>query len=147
MGEYRPPTYWPGGTEPVVLEIGGDLPELEPGEVEIARVEVATGEVVAVRARPDGDGHLIRYRVVDEFADEGSELEPPIDASAEPLTENELIELLDGTVQRWHGEETFRGVVPGLRTMYADDVAEDEVAGLVRVRSAFYSGLAAHYRP
>ena len=141
---YRPATYWPGGTEPVVLELGGDLPPPAPGEVEIARVEVATGEVVSVRARVDGD--YIRYRVVDEFGEEGSELEPPIDASVEPLTEDELIELLDGTVQRWHGEETFTGLVEGLRAMYAEDVAEDEVARLVRVRSAFYPGLSEHYQ-
>lgn len=143
MAEYRPETYWPGGADPVLLEIGGDLPPLEPGEVEIARVEVATGEVVSVRARRDE--HYIRYTVVDEFGEEGSEYEPPIDASVQPLTEDELVELIDGTIQRWHGVDAFTGLVEGLRAQYAEDVAEDEVAALVRVRSAFYPGIGARY--
>ena len=143
MADLRPATYWPGGADPVLLEIGGDLPPLASGEVEIARVEVATGEVVSVRARRDD--RYIRYSVVDEFGDEGSEYEPPIEASVEPLTEDELVELMDGTVQRWHGEETFTGLVEGFRAQYAEDVAEDEVAALVRVRSAFYPGLGARY--
>lgn len=141
---HRPETYWPGGMSPVLLELGGGLPPLEEGEVEIARVEVATGEVVSIRARSDGSH--IRYRVVDEFGEEGSEYEPPIDASVEPLSEDELVELIDGTTQRWHGEETFRGLVEGFRAQYAEDVAEDEIAALVRVRSAFYPGLGEHYR-
>ena len=143
MADSRPETYWPGGTDPVLLEIGGDLPPLDPGEVEIARIEVATGEIVSVRARIDDP--YIRYRVVDEFGEEGSEYEPPIDASVEPLTEDEVIELIDGTIQRWAGEETFTGLVEGLRAQYAEDVAEDEIAALVRVRSAFYPGIGAHY--
>ena len=143
MAEFRPATYWPGGADPVLLEIGGDLPPLAPGEVEIARVEVATGVVVSVRARRDG--HYIRYGVVDEFGEDGSEYEPPIDASVEPLTEDELVELIDGTIQRWHGVDAFTGLVEGLRAQYAEDVAEDEVASLVRVRSAFYPGLGARY--
>jgi hypothetical protein len=144
VAELRPETYWPGGLDPVLLEIGGDLPPLVPGEVEIARVEVATGEVVSVRARRDE--HYIRYSVVDEFGEEGSEYEPPLDASVEPLTEDELVELIDGTIQRWHGVDTFTGLVSGLRAQYAEDVAEDEVAALVRVRSAFYPGIGARYR-
>ena len=88
---------------------GEDLPDLMPGEVEIARIRYPLNvhqEAVSVRARADGD--VIRYRVVDEY---GYDIKIKPDASRLPLTLAELIALLDsatgdydevgGLVTRW----------------------------------------------
>jgi hypothetical protein len=140
---FRPPTYWPGGAEPVFVEPAGDLPPLQPLEVEIARIEVASGELVSVRA--EDVGAQIRYRVVDEFGDEGSSFVVPHEYSNDPLTLGELVELIDGTRQTWAGEQTLTGLVDGFRAFYADDVDADELRTLVHLRSAFYPELDAHY--
>jgi hypothetical protein len=141
--DFRPPTYWPGGAEPVFVDPAGDLPPLQPLEVEIARVEVASGELVSVRA--EDYGAQIRYRVVDEFGDEGSAFSVPSEFSNEPLTLGELVELIDGTRQTWAGEHTLTGLVDGFRAFYAEDVDADDLPTFVRVHSAFYPELDAYY--
>lgn len=141
--DFRPPTYWLGGTVAVNVEPTGDLPPLKPNEVEIARVEVASGELVSIRA--EAMGGQIRYSVVDEFGDEGSTFDVPQRYSDEPLTLGELIELIDGTRQTWAGAHTLTGLVEGFRQFYAEDVDPDELRTLVRVRSAFYPELDAYY--
>lgn len=141
---FRPPTYWPGGGEPILVDAAGDdLPPLRPLEVEIARVEVASGELVSVRAQDVGE--QIRYRVVDEFEDEGSSFVVPHEYSNDPLTLGELVELIDGTRQTWAGEQTLTGLVDGFEAFYADDVDADELRTLVHLRSAFYPELDAYY--
>ncbi len=78
--------------------MGGEyLPDQEEGEVEIARIEIAStlSDVTSIYARRDGD--LIRYRVVDEY--EGDTLDGPTEhASAAPLT---LGELADFFLRAW----------------------------------------------
>jgi hypothetical protein len=73
--------------------MGGEyLPDLDPGEVEIVRLELAstTADVIAVFARPEEDH--IRYRVVDEY---GYDYRFTPERSAEPLSLAELVALLD----------------------------------------------------
>jgi len=70
--------------------MGGEyLPDQEEGEVEIARIEIAstTGDVTSVYARRDGIEIL--YRIVDEY--EGDTLSGHTErTSTEPLTLGEL---------------------------------------------------------
>ncbi len=141
--DFRPATYWPNGPSSVLVDAPGGLPPLQPGEVEIARVEIASGELVSVRA--EDQGTQIGYRVVDEFGDEGSAFVVPYESSAEPLTLGELIELIDGTTQTWAGEHTLTGLVDGYRELYAEDVDADDVRGLVHVRSELYPELELYY--
>ena len=79
--------------------MGGEyLPDQEEGEVEIARIEIAssTGDVTSVYARRDGAE--IHYRVVDEY--EGDTLTGDTErTSAEPLT---LGELTDFFLDAWN---------------------------------------------
>ena len=68
---------------------GNYLPDTAEGEVEIARIRIAstTFDVTSVYARRDGD--VIRYRVVDEYG--GDTLEGPAEMeSTQPLTLGEL---------------------------------------------------------
>jgi len=68
---------------------GNYLPDTEQGEVEIARIRIAstTFDVTSVYAKRDGD--VIRYRVVDEYG--GDTLEGPSGTeSTRPLTLGEL---------------------------------------------------------
>jgi hypothetical protein len=79
--------------------MGGEyLPDQETGEVEIARIEIAssTGDVTSVYARREGID--IHYRVVDEY--EGDTLTGDTErTSAEPLT---LGELTDYFLNAWN---------------------------------------------
>jgi hypothetical protein len=70
---------------------GNYLPDTEQGEVEIARIRIAstTFDVTSVYAKRDGD--VIRYRVVDEYGDDT--LEGPAEMeSGQPLSLGELTE-------------------------------------------------------
>ena len=69
---------------------GEDLPDLEVGEVEIARlslVDSVHGEVTSLRARREEDGS-ISYRMVDEYE---TEFELPIQSSLAPLSAEEAL--------------------------------------------------------
>ncbi len=109
---------------------GEFLPDLDEGEVEIARIELAsvTADVISFRARPHGAG--MRYRVVDEYDLDTVLLERN---SLEPLTAGELIELIDGT-----------GIIDEVLALNFED-APDEAAGFVTVSSAFYPRLSDYY--
>lgn len=93
--------------------LGGEfLPDLDDSEVAIARVELdsVTGDSYEVRARRASDGR-IHYRVVDEYWDDGSRFDVEPEASDEPLTLGQLIELID-TARRAdeghiHPDETY----------------------------------------
>ena len=77
--------------------MGGEyLPDLRPTEVEIARIDLqsTTSDVISVRARREPGDELIHYRIVDEY-DATFEIQP--ETSSAPLTQGELIALLDNT--------------------------------------------------
>jgi len=72
---------------------GEDLPDLEDGEVEIARLTLANavhGEVTSLRARHDPNGDAILLRMVDEY---DTEFELPCREIESPLTAEEVVEV------------------------------------------------------
>jgi hypothetical protein len=93
-------TDW-GRIHPALM--GGEfLPDPRKDEVEIARVELqsTTGDVIQVLARrshPSAKRPRIRYRVVDEYWDEGSRYELTPKSSAKALSLDQLIRLIDST--------------------------------------------------
>jgi hypothetical protein len=113
---------------------GGEfLPPMEPGEIEIARVELrsTTGDVYSIRARKDLAD--IRYRVVDE--NEG-EFKLPFDRSGEPLSVRDLVRLLEET--RFAGYEEPGLVRPfWVQQVEYGDQPEDAVC-FASVRSVLY---------
>lgn len=124
---FRPGSYW-----------DARLPDDEPGEVEIARIELqsVTGDVVSILARPDPAG--IRYRIVDE-AD--GEFIVARETSAEPLTMREMVEFLDRS--RVDGME--EGLSIGYNCMNAEAEGRAAVREFTCIRSGFYRQLEAHY--
>ena len=108
-GVFRPAGYWEPGP-PAHADhsglvddrpswMGGEyLPDLLPGEVEIARIviESLTQDVVSIRARRRGSERRIVYRVVDEF-ESGFDFSPR--SSRQPLSHDELVRLIDNLRQ------------------------------------------------
>lgn len=69
---------------------GEDLPDLEEGEVEIARLTLANsvhGEVTSLRARQGNSGEIL-FRMVDEY---GEEINLPRESAEDALTDDEVI--------------------------------------------------------
>jgi hypothetical protein len=115
---------------------GEYLPDLDDGEVEIARVILrsTTCDVMSVRARPAGEG--IAYRIVDEYEAEDYGPEYEARTSEWPLTLGELLEYL----------ETCRegGTLSGIAEDNLEGGASlEDLEGFVRAESAFYPDLAA----
>lgn len=83
--------------------MGGEyLPDLLPGEVEIARVtlESVTMDVISIRARRTK--HRIKYRIVDEYCDDPMLNYQLIQkTSLKPLTMRQLVRLIDNAQE--HG--------------------------------------------
>jgi hypothetical protein len=70
---------------------GEDLPDLAPGEVEIARltlVDSVHGEVTSLRAMRSPEGSGILLSMVDEY---GTEFELPVQKGPAPLTAEEVL--------------------------------------------------------
>ncbi|MBI5170531.1 MAG: hypothetical protein HZA61_13670 [Candidatus Eisenbacteria bacterium] len=96
--------------------MGGEyLPDMEDGEVEIARVvlDSVMCDVTSVRARRLPSGR-IGYRVVDEYQDDPESAAEfpfvlPFEESDQPLTLAELVEFMSST--RKSGEEYQRGLL------------------------------------
>jgi len=124
------------------INMGGEyLPDLEDGEVEIARVVVESVmlDVSSVRAREDGD--IIRYRVVDE---QNSTFEFSPTESSEPFSLGEVVELIDSATSESLGEG---GLVLGFAEFWVESgVDPDELGDMAYVWSAFYPGLTGLYR-
>ena len=109
--------------------LGGNyLPDTERGEVEIARVSLAsvTGDVTCVYARPADGG--IHYRVVDEYG--GDTLQGPAEAwSAVPMT---LGEFTDFFLRAWP-------LIAVLEMNFGDDL--EEALWFFSASSDFYPDL------
>ncbi len=107
---------------------GNYLPGTEDGEVEIARISLAsvTGDVTCVYARPR-DGR-IHYRVVDEY--DGDTLQGPSEAwTAAPMT---LGEFTDFFLRAW-------SLIEVLEMNFDDDL--EEALGFFSASSDFYPDL------
>ena len=126
------------------MNMGGEyLPDDQEGEVEIARISLAsvTGDVTSIRARRDGDA--IAYRVVDEYGTT-FEIEPA--RSLQPLTLGELIGLID-TAHNPDWDEYGDGLVFAvLADWQANGSDPDSLLTAVWASSGFYPQLAVHYR-
>jgi hypothetical protein len=100
--EYQPSSYWSNNGQPIVgfhteirqpyYDVGEYLPELDPREVEIARIVLrsTTGDVISVRARPKGD--RIAYSAVDEYE---TQFKVKPEESKGPLSHEQLINMLE----------------------------------------------------
>lgn len=119
--------------------MGGEyLPRLATGEVEIARVTIAstTQDVTAVYARPGK--HCIRYRVVDEY--EGTSLcSSGRRWSRRPLTLDALVSFLDSA---W----PIRQLLGGISLRQGESCIERMLAFVTSVESEFYPQIEALYR-
>jgi hypothetical protein len=132
--------------------MGGEyLPPLNKGEIEIARVSLAsvTSDVIQVRARRRGS--VIAFRVVDEYADEGCIYEVSPEVSEQPLSLAELIRLMDTTKpgeDRRLGDDRYD---IGLSerfwnyNFYEGDGDVYDIRNFVMITSAFYPQLNAYY--
>ena len=127
--------------------MGGEyLPDYFPGEVEIARIVLAsvTQDVISFRARRRRDGRRILYRVVDEYHEPGRPAWACRPASsARPFTVDQIVALIDGAAHPdfdlGHGPLTdlFRDSQEG------GDL--EDIAGFVSVESDFYPGLSEYF--
>lgn len=127
--------------------MGGEyLPDLEMGEVEIARLELqsTTADVISVRAHRDGSG--IRYQIVDEYNDLEYVFSP--ERSQAPLTLGELVALLDHACVPGQNEtmEAY-GLVQGFwEWNFEPGGSPENAVNFVTVSSPFYPALAEYYR-
>jgi hypothetical protein len=117
--------------------MGGEyLPDLLEGEIEIARVTLAstTMDVISIRAQIVETG--FRYRIVDEYEgelDREFEFEPKMTAG--PLSMKEIIGIIDGSE-----------LVTGPRDMNLEGGAtKEDVYNFAAVTSVFYPELEAYY--
>jgi hypothetical protein len=135
--------------------MGGEfLPRDLPGEVEIARIELAsvTYDVYEVRARPGPDGRIY-YRVVDEYWDEGSTFGVSPEVSDAPLTFSIIIDLIDTARQtdpaHVHPDDTYNvGLFDMDREFNYREVEgrhPQELVNFATVRSTFYQTLGKYY--
>ncbi len=125
--------------------MGGEyLPDLLPGEVEIARIEFAsaTRDVTSIRALPVG--RRIYYRVNDEHQVMTEiEYRTPFTWTSRPLTLRRLIHLIDHTVY----PRDYTGLVTGFLDFVVVGCQTDleEWLGFVDVSSEFYPDLGRYY--
>ena len=127
--------------------MGGEyLPEVSPGEVEIARIVLplsTLGDVISVRARLRSGRY--RYRVVDEYQ---SEFHIRRKSSIRPLTLGQLIDLIQTGSQPGFTHDG-NGLVEGFWNVELEDGAGpgalEECVRFAHVESDHYPELAAWY--
>jgi hypothetical protein len=121
--------------------MGGEyLPAYDEGEVEIARLVLASGtlDVYSVRAR--WAGNALRYRIVDEYE---TDWYLTREKSERPLSMGELIELIDGAT---FSNNEWDDLTDALRdAACGDDAGASEAVDFVRVTSELYPQLEQHY--
>lgn len=119
---------------------GAYLPDLLPTEVEIARIELqsTTSDVISIRARKEPGDKRIHYRIVDEY-NTSFDFRPR--TSNEPLTQNELIGLIDGVDGGEGG-----GLALCYNEMNFEGLGDAEsLRHFTTVTSLFYPDLEDHY--
>jgi len=132
-----------GAIDPCLM--GGEyLPEPEPGEIEVVRLEMdsTTGDVVAVRARLLSDGG-IAWRIVDEYLDDTGPWTPASERSERPLSFGEMVDFLDRALPP--GKD-FTGLVVGFYEFNSDCAEDPDVyRDFFHVSSPFYPQLGRWY--
>ena len=129
-----------GGLHPAFM--GGEyLPRLSLGEVEIARISLAsvTSDQISIRAIHAGD--KIQYAIHDEYQ---SEYELAFEDSRQPLTLAELIEFIDGSR---HWDEQCPGGLLFSHCEYDYSGCGDieQAVGFAWISSAWYPQLSDWY--
>ena len=127
--------------------MGGEyLPDLLPGEVEIARVVLASvlQDVISIRARRRRGGRRILYRVVDEYGEPG---EPgwtcrPA-SSVQPLATGQVIDLIE--TARCPRFDVGDAPLTEMFRDFQEGSDPRDLVGFVTVESVFYPGLAGHF--
>ncbi|RLA50429.1 MAG: hypothetical protein DRR42_13145 [Gammaproteobacteria bacterium] len=127
--------------------MGGEyLPELEEGEIEIARISMAstTSDQISVRACQDGEH--IRYRIVGEYEeDESMRQQLPFDVTDRPLSLGDLMDIIEGA--RTSDSAHPGGIFSSSWAMMLEVTnAPDEIVGFLSVSSAFYPEIDPCYR-
>jgi hypothetical protein len=128
--------------------MGGEyLPGYLPGEIEIARVVLAstTQDVISIRARRRRGRSRLLYRVVDEYQDfPGIRWNCRRKSSLRPLTLGQLINLIDHAE---HADLNPNGKSLTNRLREIQEGCEPgELVDFVTVESVFYPGLSEYYR-
>ena len=129
-----------GKFHPVFM--GGEyLPDLNEGEVEIARIELASTTADAISIRATKHNSRIYYSVQDEYS---TEFKVKPEWSKTPLTCSQIINLIETATDTKYGERSL-----GLRSL--DDLYRkhgvdlDTCRSFVRITSAFYPELETCY--
>ena len=121
--------------------MGGEyLPDCTGGEVEIARISLAstTNDIMSLRAERREDG-TIGYRMADEY--EGMfTFHLSRTSSVRPLTMGEMVDLLETS----HQHEVPGNLVVGFNNMNAEFVGREELRHFTRISSVFYQQLFDH---
>ena len=128
--------------------MGGEyLPDYLPGEVEIARIVLAstTQDVISIRARRRRGGTRILYRIVDEYHDSPSSrwsCRPR--SAARPITLGQMVQLIDRA-----GHEDLnpdgQSLTDNLRELQ-EGCDPGDLLTFVTVDSEWYPELSAYYR-
>ena len=132
-----------GGIHPAMM--GGEyLPNLEPGEVEIAVISLRSVmcDQISVRAKPLAA--KIKYRVACEYEDMGLVYVPPFDESEKPLTLAELMQLIDGS--KVEDGPYPGGLLASNWAMMQDSCCdEEEIVSFLSLSSTYYPELGNYY--
>ncbi len=124
---------------------GEYLPDLEEGEIEIARVTLdsVTGDVISIRARRTPE--KILYQMVDEYWDMppviGYQIEPT--ESDLPLTMGQLVDMIDGV--RLTGETCHMQGLTTIMREFNVDCHYTETWDFVHFTSEYYPELGSWY--
>ena len=120
--------------------VGEFTPDLEEEEVEIVCIALRSvmGDVISVRARPEGD--QIAYEVVDEY---DGEFKLERTSSPQPLTGHEVCQLLRGLFCTELQELLFVSFFEQMTEFYEKETPESVAAGnaFVSLSSDFYPDL------
>jgi hypothetical protein len=127
--------------------MGGEyLPDLLPGEVEIARIVLASTlqDVISIRARRRRGGRRILYRIVDEYGEPG---EPgwtcrPA-SSMQPLSMGRLIELIESA--RCPRFDVGDGPLTEAFRDFQEGTDPRDLVDFVTVESEFYPELGEYF--
>jgi hypothetical protein len=118
--------------------MGGEyLPPLRKGEVEIARISLASVTADQISIRATRGRKRIRYRVVDEYPETSTYVCHPA-SSVSPLSLGELIALMEAAS---HGKSIIFAIL-GINARYSTPA---ELAAFISVSSDFYADLGPYY--